>query len=262
MSWRDNYDEGLQEVKKSQPFRRMIPNLITIGGMCCGLSAIRFALIGRWELCIGFIVAAAVIDGLDGRAARLLRASSTFGAQLDSLSDFVCFGVAPVMVLYIWELHGIRGLGWATVLFFSACTALRLARFNTAIVDNRTQPWQRQFFTGVPSPAGGLLVIMPLLLATEFGVTALPNLLLIVYVLTIGILMVSRIPTYAAKNLRIKPEFVLPVMILCASLVVLLIIEPWLMMIVLAGAYLCSIPFSVMSYRRLALIHSEASSQE
>ena len=129
--------EGLQKRKRlrEQPISRLFPNMITIAGMCCGLSSIRFAMLERWEISVTFIIAAAIIDGMDGRVARMLGATSTFGAQLDSLSDFVCFGVAPVMVMYMWQLHDVRGIGWAAVLFFSVCAALRLARFNTGLFD-------------------------------------------------------------------------------------------------------------------------------
>lgn len=252
MAFQREHDRGLQQVSTPQPFRRLIPNLITIAGLCCGLSAVRFALLERWEICIGFILAAAIIDGLDGRAARMLRVSSTFGAQLDSLSDFLCFGVAPVLVLYIWELNDIKRFGWAVVLFYAVCCALRLARFNTAIVDKTEQPWQKQFFVGIPSPAGGLLALLPLMISVQYEDIYLSPWLVGAHVLVIGMLMVSRIPTFAAKNIRIKPDYLIPVMILCAFLVVALLIDPWFMLIVLGVVYLITIPFSVMRFRKLS----------
>lgn len=255
MPIRHEHDLGLQQVKASQPFRKLIPNLITIAGLCCGLSSIRFALLGRWEVCIGFIIAAALIDGLDGRAARMLRATSTFGAQLDSLSDFVCFGVAPVLVLYMWGLDDIKRIGWAVVLFYSVCCALRLARFNTAIVDKSEQSWQKQFFTGIPSPAGAILVLVPLMIAVEMNdYDAISPWFVALHVVFVAIMMVSRIPTFAAKNVRISPDYLIPVMVWCAFVVVALIIEPWKSLVVLGVVYVCSIPFSIRHFRKLKAV--------
>ncbi len=239
-------------LKNPQPFRKLIPNLITLAGLSCGLSAIRFAIIGRYELAVGFIIAAALIDGLDGRAARMLRATSLFGAQLDSLSDFVCFGVAPAMVIYIWALHDIRGIGWAVTLLFAICCALRLARFNTALAEGNQRPWQKQFFTGVPSPAGGILCLLPLILHFQTAeYFTIPPFLIALHVFLMGLLMVSRLPTFAAKHTRIPPQWILPITIACALVVVMLIIEPWLSISLLGMVYLATIPFSVHYYNTL-----------
>lgn len=251
MPFRHEHDLGLQRITSPQPFRRLVPNLITIAGLCCGLSAIRFALLERWEVCIGFILAAALIDGLDGRAARLLRVTSTFGAQLDSLSDFVCFGVAPVLVLYMWGLDDIKRIGWAVVLFYAVCCALRLARFNTAIVDKTEQTWQKQFFVGIPSPAGGILALLPLMVSVEMNdYTAISPWFVAGHVVFVAVMMVSRVPTFAAKHIHISPDYVIPVMVWCAFVVVAVIIEPWKALVVLGILYLCSIPFSIRAYRR------------
>src|SRR5579864_780507 len=128
--------------RREQPISRLFPNMVTIAGLCCGLSAIRFAMLPRWDMAVAFILAAALIDGMDGRLARMLGATSLFGAQLDSLSDFVCFGVSPVLVLYMWQLQSLKGIGWAVVLYFSVCTALRLARFNTGLFDENKKDWE------------------------------------------------------------------------------------------------------------------------
>ena len=143
------------------PLWRLIPNLVTLGGLCCGLSSMRFAIDGEFKIAVALLAAAAIIDGMDGRIARLLNSTSLFGAQLDSLSDFLCFGIAPPFVLYIWKLHDVRDVGWATVLFFCVCCALRLARFNTSMLEER-EPWQMKFFVGIPSPAGAMLALMPI----------------------------------------------------------------------------------------------------
>lgn len=241
---------------REQPISRIFPNMITLAGLCCGLSAIRFAIGERWELAVAFIIAAAVIDGMDGRVARMLGATSEFGAQLDSLSDFVCFGVAPALVMYIWMLHDIRGIGWAVTLFFIICTALRLARFNTALSTAPKYAWSKQFFTGVPSPAGGILCLLPMIifLQVEKGSSILdiPPALVALHMVIMGALMASRIPTFAGKNLRLPHEHVLSFMIAGGLLLTLIIIEPWLMISVLSGVYLLSILVSIRRYRTLA----------
>lgn len=235
---------------RDQPVSRLFPNMITLAGLCCGMSSIRFAMLGRWDMAVGFIIMAAILDGMDGRVARMLGATSLFGAQLDSLSDFLCFGVAPVLVLYIWQLNEVKGLGWAVVLFFSVCAALRLARFNTGLFEEK-QPWERQFFVGVPSPAGGILCLLPLIISLAFDNFTTPAKLSCLHVLVIGTLMASRIPTYAGKHLRIKHELIPPFMIGCSFLLVLFVIEPWLCLTLLSTTYLVSIYFSVRRWQML-----------
>ena len=242
---------------REQPLSRIFPNMITLAGLCCGLSSIRFAMNERWELAVAFILAAALIDGMDGRVARMLGATSEFGAQLDSLSDFVCFGVAPALVMYIWLLHDIRGLGWAVTLFVPICAALRLARFNTALSTKPKYSFSKQFFTGVPSPAGGILCLLPMIISLQTdGVLDIPLALIACHVVLVGALMASRVPTFAGKNLRLPHEHILPFMIAASLLMVLLIIEPWLMISILSGVYIVSIYFSIRRYRKLALIES------
>lgn len=232
-------------LRKEQPISRVFPNMVTIAGLCCGLTAIRFAMLGRFEVAVGFIVAAAIIDGMDGRLARMLGATSLFGAQLDSLSDFVCFGISPALVLYMWQLQSIKGIGWAVVLFFSVCAALRLARFNTGLFDDPKEPWEKQFFVGVPSPAGGILCLLPLIVSFELDNVAIPAGLVAAHVVLIGTLMASRIPTFAGKHLRIKHELIPQFMIACSFLLVVFTIEPWMFLSALSLVYLASIPVSV-----------------
>jgi len=245
--------ENRKRLLREQPLSRLFPNLVTIAGLCCGLSAIRFAMDGKWEMAVAFIFAAAIIDGMDGRIARMLGATSVFGAQLDSLSDFVCFGVVPALVIYQWRLHEVKGFGWAAVLFYIVCCALRLARFNTGLITGNQQPWQKRFFTGVPSPAGGILCLLPLVVSFQLEQSVrLSAPLVLLYVLIIGALMASRIPTFAAKDVRIKPELILPVTVAGALAVVLFIIEPWEATTLFGLVYLAAIPFSMWQYRKLS----------
>lgn len=248
----NNESRRSRRMLREQPISRIFPNLITVAGLCCGLTAIRFAMAERWELSVSFIIAAALIDGMDGRIARLLGATSVFGAQLDSLSDFLCFGVAPALVLYMWQLDEVRGLGWAVTLFFAVCCALRLARFNTALSTEEPQPWQKKFFTGIPSPAGGILALLPLILYLHSGEEAiLPPLAIALHAVLIAILMASRIPTFSAKQTRVSHDYILPLMLAGAFIVALFIIEPWWSITLLSLCYLLSIPVSMRSYARL-----------
>ncbi len=235
---------------REQPLSRIFPNMITLAGLCCGLSSVRFAMLGKWEMAVSFIIAAALIDGMDGRVARMLGATSLFGAQLDSLSDFLCFGVAPVLVLYMWQLQYIQGIGWAVVLFFAVCAALRLARFNTALFDEPKEAWEKQFFTGVPSPAGGILCLLPLIVSLQFEMAlSIPPALIACNVVLVGTLMASRIPTFSGKKIRIKHENIPHFMIAASLLLVLFVIAPWTFLSVISLCYMASIYFSVRMWR-------------
>lgn len=253
MHFRRRDDRMKKRLRGEQPIARLLPNMITIAGMCCGLSAIRFAMLGRWEMAVSFILAAALIDGMDGRVARMLGATSNFGAQLDSLSDFVCFGVAPAIVIYMWQLQEVRGFGWAIVLFFSVCAALRLARFNTGLFDEPQETWKKEFFVGVPSPAGGLMCLLPLIISIQSAQSfVIPHVVIILHVLVVGTLMASRIPTFSGKQLKIKHELIPQFMIACSLLLVMFIIEPWLTIIAVSVVYLISIFFSVAKWKKLS----------
>lgn len=241
------------------PLSRLFPNMVTMAGLCCGLTSIRFAMEFRFEYAVTMIVAAAIIDGMDGRIARFLNATSTFGAQLDSLSDFLCFGVAPVITMYIWKLREVSGVGWAIVLFYAVCCALRLARFNTNLIEDEDNlhPWRSKFFVGVPSPAGAMLCLMPVV-SSFYAPNFLGRhpLLDCIWVACAGALMASRIPTFAFKKIRIHHEWVLPVMIAVCTCIVIVLVEPWMMFSIASLAYALTIPFSIARYRKLASVHS------
>ena len=257
---------------RSIPVTKLIPNMLTLAGLCFGMSAIRFAMDARWELSVTLLVAAAIIDGMDGRVARMLNSTSTFGAQLDSLADFLSFGVAPGMVMYLWSMHQIKGVGWAVALFFAVCCALRLARFNTAMFEEEKQAWKEKFFVGVPAPAGALLCVFPMVigfqidppvhLITDQTVAIVAHksgpshpaliALVILYVIGIAALMSSRVPTYSIKQIKILHSNILPALVIGAALIGCLIIEPWATLSFVGFYYLISIAFSVRKYRRLS----------
>jgi CDP-diacylglycerol---serine O-phosphatidyltransferase len=228
---------------------RLIPNAITVTALCTGLSSIRFALVERWELAVSLILIAAILDAMDGRVARFLRADSPFGAELDSLSDFISFGVAPAVVLYLYSLHFWQGLGWAVALFFATCMALRLARFNTHMM--KAQPeWTKQFSVGVPAPAGAFLALLPLMItfACEEYSSHLPF-FFAVSLCSSGLLMISRIPTYLLKNMRIPHTFVRLLLMMVAVFMAAFFTAPWWTISFFAIVYLFSIPVSGFFYK-------------
>jgi CDP-diacylglycerol--serine O-phosphatidyltransferase len=236
-------------------FVRLVPNIATVAALCTGLSAIRFAMQDQFETAVLAIVIAAFLDGLDGRLARLLKATSEFGAELDSLSDFISFGVAPAVVVYLLTMHAWRGLGWGVVLFFSVCMALRLARFNVMTLHAK-QPTPKstlaQFSVGVPAPAGAFIALFPLTLslATEHPFFINPYVYTI-FLLGAGILMISRLPTYTFKSMKIHPKMVVPTMILAAILVACIVSIPWITMSSVIFLYLLTLPFSYKAQKKL-----------
>ena len=247
---------------EGQSFNRLIPNILTMLGLCCGLVAIRFAYEGRFQQAAVLIVVAMVIDGLDGRLARLLKATSRFGAEFDSLSDFLCFGVAPGMILYFWTMQEYRALGFAPCLLFAVCMALRLARFNAALDVGLEKPkpaYAYNFFTGVPAPAGAGCVLFPLFLGLFFeqmgfeGLAAAAKHPAFVGVLTTVLagLLISTLPTWSFKNFKVPREYVLPLLLGAGLYVALLLSEPWAALAAAGIIYLGMLPFSLRSYLRL-----------
>ncbi len=233
---------------------RLIPNILTLAALCSGLTALRFALQGEMRLAVIAIIVAAIFDALDGRVARRLGVTSRFGAELDSLSDFLCFGVTPALVLYLASLKDGGALGWVVTLMFPICSALRLARFNTALVSDTPPPtWTGSYFTGVPAPAGALLALIPLMVSFEIEAAWPRHALLVGAVLVaVGGLMVSRIPTYSFKKGRVPRHLVLPALLAAALVMGVLASAPWIGMSLIGLAYVSLIPFSWMAYRRQA----------
>jgi CDP-diacylglycerol--serine O-phosphatidyltransferase len=234
------------------PVRTLLPNLITLLALCAGLTAIRLTIEGKLEWAVAAIVFAATLDGIDGRVARMLKGTSRFGAELDSLADFVNFGVAPGLMLYFWSLHELGHAGWIAAMVFAICAGLRLARFNVMIDDPNRPPWAANFFTGMPAPGGAIAVLLPVyvhLLGMPKLAFVAPVTLL--YTLAIAFLMVSRLPVFSGKRVgkRIAPEMVLPVFVCVVLFFALLIAYPWWVLSLGTLAYLASLPFGWLSYR-------------
>ena len=236
------------------PMRLIIPNLFTILGLCAGLTAIRMAVEHRYEVAIAALVIAALLDGIDGRIARLLDATSQFGAELDSLADFVDFGVAPTIIIFTWSLQDKGSLGWIVALAFAICAALRLARFNAALGDQEPD-WTSNFCVGVPAPAAALAALLPLYLALAFDYPGLKDWTpaIMLYMLGIAVLMVSRVPTFSGKKVsqRIERDHVLPLFLLVALGVAILFSYPYATLAVISLGYLATIPIGVRYYKNL-----------
>jgi CDP-diacylglycerol---serine O-phosphatidyltransferase len=232
-------------------FNRMVPNILTLLALCAGMTAIRFALNDNFPGAVYAVLVAGVLDGLDGRVARLLKATSHFGAELDSLSDFVSFGVAPAAVMYLWTMSALHSVGWAIVLFYAVCCALRLARFNTQI-SAEPPPVTAGFFTGVPAPGGAGLVLMPLYASFEWGdwIARSPY-VGAVWVTGIALLMVSRIPTLSLKKFHIPHHYVLPTLLGVGLLAAFVTTAPWPTLFLVGFLYLGTIPLTVRAAARL-----------
>jgi CDP-diacylglycerol--serine O-phosphatidyltransferase len=232
------------------PVRMLVPNVITLLAICAGLTAIRLSTEGRMELAVAAIVFAAVLDGLDGRVARMIKGQSKFGAELDSLADFVNFGVAPGLILYFWQLHELGNGGWIAAMVFAISGGLRLARFNATMDDPDKPAFAANYFTGVPAPLGAITVLLPIYLAF-LTIPKPPAVLTAFYTLLIAFLMVSRLPVFSGKTVRMRvpPEMVLPVFVSVIFFIALLVGYPWYILSACTVLYLLSLPVGWKSYR-------------
>ena len=244
----------MEENKKfklvsSKKTRYLLPNILTLGGVCLGISSIKFSIDGNYSLAVIFILLAAILDALDGRIARLIKGTSEFGKELDSLTDFVSFGIAPVFILYFWELNNYGKLGWAITLIYSVCCVLRLARFNLTKIDD--QPlWKSNYFEGVPSPAGGILILMPLIfeladLNLNFNIKNLTP----YFTILIAILMVSKFPTLSLKKISISPKATAFILLGIGIVFISLLDYTFETLLIFGLVYLISIPISFFMYK-------------
>ena len=244
----------MEEKKKfklvsSKKTRYLLPNILTLGGVCLGISSIKFSIDGNYNLAVIFILLAAILDALDGRIARLIKGTSEFGKELDSLTDFVSFGIAPVFILYFWELNNYGKLGWAITLIYSVCCVLRLARFNLTKIEEK-QLWKSNYFEGVPSPAGGILILMPLIfeladLNLNFNIKNLTP----YFTILIAILMVSKLPTLSFKKISISPKATAFILLGIGIVFISLLDYTFETLLVFGLVYLISIPISFFMYK-------------
>lgn len=242
----------------------MIPNILTTFALCAGFTALRFALEGRFEHAVGALVIAALFDAFDGRIARMLNQTSNFGAQLDTLSDFLCFGIVPATMLYMWTLNDIGLAGWALALVYCVCCALRLARFTAEIDGSERSAEARKYFIGIPSPVAAGLVLIPLVVSFhgKEGIGAFSDepYLVGVFVVIVSGLMISQLPTFSLKQIRISHRYRVPTMLGVAIFAAAAVSEPWTTLTVLLVAYLLTLPLGWYSYRRL--LEREAALQQ
>lgn len=246
---------GTRNGKAHLSIAKLIPNCLTLSALIAGVSSIQFAMNGKFEIAVMMLVVSAVLDLLDGAVARALNAQSEFGAELDSLSDFLAFGVAPSVLLYEWALAGSGQLGWIATVVLPSAMALRLARFNVMAKQSDDTPlWKKKFFTGVPAPAGACLALLPVyiwfLSPDTFTVFSFATPLIAVWTLVVSMLLVSRIPTFSFKGLQVNQRMMVPAMAVFAALIAALIHAPWLTLAVISMGYLASIPFVYSNYRK------------
>ncbi len=252
----ENTDGGHDEARGPRlgeiPLRLIIPNVITVLAICAGLTGIRFAIEFRYELAVQMVLIAALLDGVDGRVARLLKASTKFGGQMDSLADIINFGVAPALVLYIFALDQIGSLGWIAAMAYAIASGLRLARFNVMADREFKAPWQSSFFVGVPAPAGAFLVLLPVYLSFLGMVpTHTTAYVSAVYTLIIGALLISRVPVWSGKaGARIPRGYTLPLIMAVVLLVGILMVYPWQTLVVAVICYLVSLPFGARAWQK------------
>lgn len=250
----DGSKRGKKKSFRKERIHRLLPNALTMLGLCAGLTSIRFGLEERWDVAIFFIAGAALLDTLDGRIARLVGGSSDFGGQLDSLVDSIAFGVAPVIVMFLWSLQTAEGVGWAIALLFPICCVLRLARFNVSAAENASPSWSNRFFTGIPAPAGAGLLLLPLMIFAESSWEWLRSPWLVgPWTLFIGALMISRLPTWSFKHIKIKTRYFRISMAAIAVLAAAMFTEPLWTLIGIIITYGCTLPLSMRAYTKLQL---------
>ena len=236
--------------------RYLLPNILTLGGVCLGISSIKFSIDGNFQLAVVFVLLAAILDTLDGRIARLIKGTSDFGKELDSLTDFVSFGIAPVFILYFWELKNYGKIGWAITLIYSVCCVLRLARFNLTKIDTQ-QSWKNNFFEGVPSPAGGLLILMPLIFQlTDINFKINISEITPFFTILIALLLVSKIPTLSLKKISIAPKTTIFILLAIGVTIISLLYFTFETLFILGLIYLISIPVSYFIYKKQSKQHN------
>jgi CDP-diacylglycerol--serine O-phosphatidyltransferase len=253
---------NLKVVPNKKSARMILPNMLTLIGVCIGLTSIRFALDGRFEIAIIAIIFAALIDGLDGRIARLIKGTSKVGKELDSLTDMISFGVAPAFIMYFWKLNTLGKFGWLLCLIYVICVALRLARFN--INTNQEPSWKDNFFEGVPSPAGGILVLTPLIISLSgfdyFNINY--DVIVPIFFIATSFLLISKLPTYSFKKIVIQRKTTIFLLFGIVLFFGLLLVYTFNVIAISSLVYLSLIPFSFWNYQKLGKIHENERIQD
>ncbi|MDA9145242.1 CDP-diacylglycerol--serine O-phosphatidyltransferase [Candidatus Pelagibacter sp.] len=253
---------NLKIIADKKNARVILPNMLTLIGVCIGLTSIRFALDGKFEFAIIAIIFAALIDGLDGRIARLIKATSKVGKELDSLTDMISFGVAPAFVMYFWKLNTLGRFGWLVCLIYVICVALRLARFN--VNSNQEPSWRDNFFEGVPSPAGGILVLTPLIISlSNFNFIQLNyDIIVPVFFITTSLLLISKFPSYSFKKIVIQRKTTIFLLFGIVLFFGLLLIYPFNVIAISSIIYLLMLPISFFHYQKLKKMNADSNSTD
>tara|TARA_Y100001970_G_scaffold283875_1_gene400036 strand:- start:931 stop:1722 length:792 start_codon:yes stop_codon:yes gene_type:complete len=237
------------KLVSSKKTRYLLPNILTLGGVCLGISSIKFSIDGNFSLAVILILFAAILDALDGRIARLIKGTSEFGKELDSLTDFVSFGIAPVLILYFWELNNYGKLGWAIALIYSVCCVVRLARFNLTKFDEK-QEWKNNFFEGVPSPAGGLIILTPLIYElTNYNLNLDVKSFTPYLTVLIALLLVSKVPTLSFKRISISPKGTVFLLLTAGIIFIALLFYTFETLLLFSAIYLLTIPVSIFIFK-------------
>ena len=257
-----NPKNNFKVVANKKSARVILPNMLTLIGVCIGLTSIRFALDGRFEFAIIAIILAAVIDGLDGRIARLIKGTSKVGKELDSLTDMISFGVAPAFIMYFWKLNTLGRFGWLVCLIYVICVALRLARFN--VNSEQVPSWRDNFFEGVPSPAGGILVLTPLIFSlTNFNFFQINYEIVVpTFFIITSLLLISKFPSYSFKKIVIQRKTTIFLLFGIVLFFGLLLIYPFNVLAISAIVYLIMLPISYFHYQKLKKQNDELNSEE
>ncbi len=241
-------EEKKFKIVESKKTRYILPNILTIAGVCLGISSIKFSIDLNFSMAVIFITLAAILDALDGRIARLIKGTSDFGKELDSLTDFVSFGIAPAFIIYFWDLNKYGKFGWAITLIYSVCCVLRLARFNLTQYKP-DEAWKQNYFEGVPSPIGALLILSPLVMElTDFNLLFNKNYFVPIFTLIIAFLLISKIPTYSFKNIKIKPALTVFILLGIGISLVTLMFFTFETLLIFCFAYILSIPVACFTY--------------
>ena len=253
---------NLKIVADKKSARMLLPNMLTLIGVCIGLTSIRFALDGRYELAVIAILFAAIIDGLDGRIARLIRGTSKVGKELDSLTDMISFGVAPAFIMYFWKLNTLEKFGWLLCLIYVICVALRLARFN--INSNQEPSWKDNFFEGVPSPAGGILLLTPLIISLSgFNFLQLNyNLMVPIFFILTSFLLISKFPSYSFKKIVIPRKATIFLLFGIVLFFGLLLVYTFNVIAISAAIYVLLLPISFLHYQKIKKQHEKDKIQD
>ena len=253
---------NLKIVVDKKSARMLLPNMLTLIGVCIGLTSIRFALDGRYELAVIAILFAAIIDGLDGRIARLIRGTSKVGKELDSLTDMISFGVAPAFIMYFWKLNTLEKFGWLLCLIYVICVALRLARFN--INSNQEPSWKVNFFEGVPSPAGGILLLTPLIISLSgFNFLQLNyNLMVPIFFILTSFLLISKFPSYSFKKIVIPRKTTIFLLFGIVLFFGLLLVYTFNVIAISAAIYILLLPISFLHYQKIKKQHEKDKIQD